>query len=81
MNDPAIVVAEDDYQAHVLRQALLVMQRDFQASTWQACWEHVVMGRPAGDVAAALGMTVNAVYIAKARVMKQLRQELEGMLD
>jgi RNA polymerase sigma-70 factor, ECF subfamily len=80
-NDPAVTLAEDDYQAHILRQAMVVMQRDFQPLTWQACWEYLVNGKPATEVAAQLGMTPNAVYIAKARVLKQLRQELEGLLD
>jgi DNA-directed RNA polymerase specialized sigma24 family protein len=32
-------------------------------------------------VAAALGLTVGAVYAAKFRVLDRLRQELHGMLD
>jgi RNA polymerase sigma-70 factor (ECF subfamily) len=36
--------------------------------------------RPA-DVAADLGITVNAVFIAKSRVLRRLRQELRGLTD
>jgi len=32
-------------------------------------------------VAAALGITANAVYLAKSRVLRRLRRELEGLLD
>ena len=57
------------------------MKTEFQPTTWQACWEHVVTGRPAAAVAQQLGITVNAVYLAKSRVLRRLRQELEGLLD
>ena len=36
----------------------------------------VIEGLPARDVAAALGITANAVYIAKSRVLSRLRTEL-----
>jgi RNA polymerase sigma-70 factor (ECF subfamily) len=49
--------------------------------TWQACWEFVVRDRPAAAVAAELGITVNAVYLAKSRVLRRLREELQGLLD
>lgn len=58
-----------------------VMQQEFQPTTWKACWEHVVGGRPAIDVARELNITPNAVYLAKSRVLRRLRQELEGLLD
>jgi hypothetical protein len=32
-------------------------------------------------VARELGLTVNAVYLAKGRVLRRLRTELHGLLD
>jgi RNA polymerase sigma-70 factor (ECF subfamily) len=40
-----------------------------------------VAGRPAADVARELGMTAHAVYLAKARVLRRLREEVAGLLD
>jgi RNA polymerase sigma-70 factor (ECF subfamily) len=57
------------------------MKTEFQPSTWKACWEFVVNGRPATEIARDLGITENAVFIAKYRVIKRLRQELEGLLE
>jgi RNA polymerase sigma-70 factor (ECF subfamily) len=57
------------------------MQAEFSPKTWKACWEHVVAGRPAAEVAAELGISVGSVYVAKSRVLSRLRQELEGLLD
>jgi hypothetical protein len=32
-------------------------------------------------VAAELGISENAVYIARSRVLRRLREELDGLLD
>src|SRR5262245_52394361 len=53
---------EAEYQQHLVGQALRIMQTDFQESTWKACWETVVEGRPAVEVGADLGLSVGAVY-------------------
>jgi RNA polymerase sigma-70 factor (ECF subfamily) len=70
-----------EYRRLLLRQALRIMRTDFRPLTWQACWMYAVEGRPAEEVAAALGVGVAAVYVAKSRVLARLRQELEGLLD
>jgi RNA polymerase sigma-70 factor (ECF subfamily) len=72
---------EAEYRQHLVQQALHVMQCDFQPATWRACWEYMILERPADVVAQELGLTVNAVYLAKSRVLTRLRQELAGMLD
>jgi RNA polymerase sigma-70 factor (ECF subfamily) len=72
---------ETEYRQHLVSRALEIMQTDFEAVTWKACWEFVVQGRPAQQVARELGLSVNAVYLAKGRVLRRLRAELEGLLD
>jgi RNA polymerase sigma-70 factor (ECF subfamily) len=65
----------------LLRSALDLVRGEFEVTTWQAAWQTAVEGRPAADVAAALGLTTAAVYIAKSRVLKRLREELAHLLD
>jgi RNA polymerase sigma-70 factor (ECF subfamily) len=72
---------EAEYRERLVGRALEIMQAEFQPATWQACWQHVVEGRPAAEVAAGLGISANAVYLAKARVLRRLHQELDGLLD
>ena len=55
--------------------------RPDEETTWKACWECVVAGKPAAAVARDLGLTVAAVYAAKSRVLRRLREELGGLLD
>jgi RNA polymerase sigma-70 factor (ECF subfamily) len=79
--DGADALAEAEYRQHLVRRALEVMQADFEPATWKACWEFVVNGRPAADIARELGISANAVHLAKGRVLRRLRTELEGLLD
>jgi|SRR5581483_7275048 len=79
--DDIAALAESEYRQHLIKRALQIMRADFQAATWQAFWNHVVLGQPAAQVAAELQTSAVAVYSAKARVLNRLRQELKGLLD
>jgi RNA polymerase sigma-70 factor, ECF subfamily len=79
--DDVSVLAEDEYRRHLVGRALRILQSDFQPATWQSFWQHVVLGRPAADIARELGITVAAVYCGKLRVLNRLRQELRGLID
>jgi RNA polymerase sigma-70 factor (ECF subfamily) len=72
---------EVEYRQHLVARALELMQAEFQPTTWRACWEFVVAGRPAAEVARRLGISENAVHLAKGRVLRRLRRELQGLLD
>jgi RNA polymerase sigma-70 factor (ECF subfamily) len=81
--DPAIEEAfwEREHRQQLTARALELMKTDFDEKTWRACWECTVASRPAVEVAAELGMTPNAVYVAKHRVLRHLRRELEGLVE
>jgi RNA polymerase sigma-70 factor (ECF subfamily) len=79
--DEVELFAEDEYRRQLAARALELMQAEFSPSTWKACWEHVVEGRSAPEIAAELGMTPGAVYAARFRVIGRLRKELEGLMD
>jgi RNA polymerase sigma-70 factor (ECF subfamily) len=75
------LLEETEYQQMLANRALELMRAEFTPTTWQACWEHVVSGRTAAEVGAELGISEGAVYVAKCRVLKRLREELEGLLE
>ncbi len=84
--NPAILAPQDDldeqeYRTYLARAALRLMRDCFSESTWRACWEHVAEGRSAAVVARELGISENAVYLARGRVLKRLRQELDGLWE
>jgi RNA polymerase sigma-70 factor (ECF subfamily) len=74
-------LVEDEYNAYLVNRAMQLMRSEFEPNTWQACWSFVVEGKPAQEVAGRLRITPNAVYLAKARVLRRLREELEGLLE
>lgn len=79
--DPAVLFSEAEYRKQVARRALELMQSEFETTTWKACYLMVVEGLGAQQVASQLGITTNAVYLAKSRVLRRLRQELDGLLE
>ena len=79
--DDLLVLEEAEYRQQLVARAMEVMRAEFEPTTWKACWELAALGRPAGEVARELGLTVNAVYLAKSRVLARLRRELEGLLE
>jgi RNA polymerase sigma-70 factor (ECF subfamily) len=72
---------EAEYRQQLVKRAMTLMQADFQPATWKAFWEQVVVGRPAKEVAAELGLSPRAAYAAKFRVLDRLRHELSGLLE
>ncbi len=79
--DDIALFTDRDYRLFVVQRALEVMRTDFETRTWRACWSQVVEGKSAAEVAQQLNLSENAVYLAKSRVLRRLRDELEGFLD
>ena len=79
--DNVQLYAEEEYRIYLVGRALEIMRAEMDADQWQACWQYVVEDRPAADVARELGMSINQVYLAKSRILRRLRTELEGLLD
>jgi RNA polymerase sigma factor (sigma-70 family) len=72
---------DQQHDQHVAGRLMELIQPQFEAKTWQA-FRHVALdGMKAAIVAEKLGMSVNAVLIAKCRVVNRLRQELRGLTD
>jgi RNA polymerase sigma-70 factor (ECF subfamily) len=69
---------EDEHTERRLlcRRALGLIRSEFEPRTWQAFWHVVIEDRLPGDVADELGMTPNAVYIARSRILARLRELL-----
>jgi len=78
-DDPPADDADD--RLRLVRRGLEVVRPDFSEATWAAFAGVMIDGRAAADVAAGLGTSENAVYLARHRVLTRLRQELDGLLD
>jgi RNA polymerase sigma-70 factor (ECF subfamily) len=65
----------------LLHRAIGLVRREFESRSWDAFWRTFVDDEPAAEVAAALGMTPNAVYVAKSKVLRRLREEYETLFE
>ena len=84
LEDPASEVArtwDKEHDEFVLRRLLEMIEPEFSQATWHAFQRQTVDGLTASQAAAELGVTANAVLIAKSRVLRRLRQEANGLID
>ena len=70
-----------EYQKRVLALAAEEVRLSFEESTWQAFWQTSVDGKAVKEVAAALSMSVGAVYIARSRVLAQIKEKVREIVD
>jgi RNA polymerase sigma-70 factor (ECF subfamily) len=71
---------ESDYQRRLFHYAAEQVRGDFQETTWQAFWQTAVEQRSGKVVAAELGLSVAAVYLAKSRVMARLKEQVQMLV-
>ena len=62
-----------------LMAALATVQADVESRTWQAFWLVTIEGWTAREAAGRLAMSRGAVYVAKSRVLRRLRDELDAV--
>lgn len=70
-----------EHDQHVLMYLVKRIRTAVTESTWQAFQKFALEGRSADEVAAELGITSNAVFIAKSRVMTKLRTLGRGLIE
>jgi RNA polymerase sigma factor (sigma-70 family) len=68
------------FKRRVFEWAALRIKRRVEEPTWDAFWRTAVLGIPTSQVACELALSPGAVYVAKSRVMRQLRTEVEQCL-
>ncbi|MCA9257594.1 MAG: sigma-70 family RNA polymerase sigma factor [Planctomycetales bacterium] len=84
LDDPASELSRiwnREHDQYVLRQLLTLAEPHFEPTTWLAFCRVALEGAKADDVAQEMGISRNAVIIAKCRVLNRLRQEAEGLVE
>jgi RNA polymerase sigma-70 factor (ECF subfamily) len=66
-------VWEDEYRRSGFRFATERVRDSFERSTWEAFWQTSVEGRSTKETAQSLGLSEGAVYIARCRVLAQVK--------
>jgi RNA polymerase sigma factor (sigma-70 family) len=80
--DPsATALFEIEYQTRLFLWASDEVREGFTPTTWNAFWQTAVEDRKAAAVAAELGLSVGAVYIARSRVLARIKKRIEQVGD
>ncbi len=74
-------VWDEEFRRHLFATAAEQVRGEFEEATWQAFWQTAVEGRKPAAVAAELGLSVGAVYVAKSRVQARLKQRVAELED
>jgi RNA polymerase sigma-70 factor (ECF subfamily) len=72
---------EHEYQRAVFRWAQDRVRPEFQDSTWAAFWQTTVEGQSVDRVVRQLGKSRGAVYAARSRVMRRLKEAVREFED
>jgi RNA polymerase sigma-70 factor, ECF subfamily len=79
--DPKEAFEETEYRTMLLSRALALVRPEFSLDTWTVFQLAVLEGVAPAEAARRLGTTANAVYLARARVVRRLREVLTGLIE
>ncbi|TWU27911.1 RNA polymerase sigma factor [Novipirellula artificiosorum] len=84
LDDPASEMSriwDREHDQYVLRQLLTLAEPHFEPNTWKAFYRVALEGAKPDVVAQEMGISLNAVCLAKSRVTRRLRQESAGLIE
>lgn len=81
VSDPAEEWAQGEYRNYLLRRIQRLVVADFPKVSQRAFQLSVIDGVPPHEIAAQLGISTNAVYLIRSRILRRIREELSGLLD
>jgi RNA polymerase sigma factor (sigma-70 family) len=70
---------EKEYQQQVFGLAAERVREQVAPKTWQAFWQTAVEGKSAAAVAAGLGMSLGALYVARSRTLARLSEQVRAL--
>jgi len=70
-----------EHDLYVTRRLLDMIKPQFESQTWKAFQRVALEDVPAQQVAEELGISLNAVFIAKSRVLSRLRELAAGLIE
>lgn len=59
-----------------LNEAVAKVRDEFEGTSWTAFWRTMVDGQSPARVAEELGISANAVYVSRSRILRRLREVL-----
>jgi RNA polymerase sigma-70 factor, ECF subfamily len=79
--DPKEAFEETEYRETLLSRALALVRPEFSPGVWEMFRLTTLSGIAPAEAARRLDATANAVYLARARVVRRLREVLTGLIE
>jgi len=80
-NDELLRRWDEEYNRTLVQGALSLVKPHFDPTTWDAFCRVTFEAQSPQQVASALSISLNSVYLARSRVLRRLRVEIRGLLD
>lgn len=80
-SEDSLLPASDGTQSELVWRALDGIRADFEPSTWQAFWRSAIENQSTAQIAQELNLSPQGARQAKYRVLRRLRQELDGLSE
>jgi RNA polymerase sigma-70 factor (ECF subfamily) len=74
-----VVRWDQEYHQRLFEWAAEKVRPSFRPASWQAFWKTAVEQREPREVAAELGVSVGAVYIARSRVLARIKEQIQQL--
>jgi RNA polymerase sigma factor (sigma-70 family) len=71
-------ILELEFRRGLFRWAAERIRGDFLDTTWKSFWLTMVEGRDIAATAAELGISIGSVYVARSRIVRRLKNEIEA---
>ena len=72
---------DEEHSRHLVHLLTQRVRKEFRSQTWQAFSMVALQRLKPEEVASQLGVTINAVQVAKSKVLRRIREEGAGLLD
>lgn len=72
---------EAEWERRLFAWACEQIRRNVADSTWQAFWRTAIDDQPGKEVAADLGLSVAAVYLARSRILARLKELVRSVQE
>jgi RNA polymerase sigma-70 factor (ECF subfamily) len=72
---------DEEHDRYVLRCLLEAIELEFEPATVRAFRRVALEGATGAEVAGELGMSLGAIYAARSRVLRRLRELADGLID
>jgi len=71
----------ENYYVEVLHAALSRIFQEFRPLTWEVFLDTLLLNRPVEEVARELGLSPNAVYVSRHRILARLGEVVQDLIE